>query len=99
MTSIPDCVWVRGYVLNHLEAGPVRVADLIQTGAVEFGFTEWEIKAAGEHFAVTARVINGELYWLRPENLFAIWWSNASKRDYERRSKYLTCQGAQASRI
>jgi hypothetical protein len=74
MSSVPDCAWVRGYVLNSLEDGPVRVADLIRFGEAEFGFSRGEIQAAGQHFAVTAQDRDGELYWMRPANLFAIWW-------------------------
>jgi hypothetical protein len=83
MTRVPDFAWVRGYVLNHLEHGPVRVADLIRMGASEFGFTDQEIKAAGHHFAVTAHVVNGEVYWTRPTNLFAIWWSKRAAHSCE----------------
>ena len=38
MSSVPDCAWVRGYVLNKLQEGPVSVADLIRFGEAEFGF-------------------------------------------------------------
>ena len=74
MSSVPDCAWVRAYVLNSLEDGPVRVADLIRFGETEFGFSRGEIQAAGQHFAVIAQDRDGELYWTRPANLFAIWW-------------------------
>jgi hypothetical protein len=74
MTGVPECPWVHGYVLNCLEERPVRVADLVRIGTAEFGFTDQEIKAAGHHFAVNTHVINGEIYWTRPANLFAIWW-------------------------
>ena len=40
----------------------------------EFGFSPAEIHAAGEHFAVIGEDRDGELYWVRPANLFAIWW-------------------------
>ena len=63
MSSVPDCAWVRGYVLNSLEDGPVRVADLIRFGETEFGFSRGEIQAAGQHFAVIAQDRDGELYW------------------------------------
>ena len=39
MSRLPHCTLVRGYVLNSLENGPARVADLVQRGRVEFGFT------------------------------------------------------------
>jgi hypothetical protein len=55
MSSVPYCAWVRGYVLNSLEDGPVRVADLIRFGETEFGFSRGEIQAAGQHFAVIAQ--------------------------------------------
>ena len=42
MSSVSDCAWVRGYVLNSLEDGPVRVADLIRFGEAEFGFSRGE---------------------------------------------------------
>jgi hypothetical protein len=74
VSSVPDCAWVRGFVLNNLQDGPVRVADLIRFGEAECGFSRAEIQAAGEHFAVIGEDRNGELYWMRPTNLFAIWW-------------------------
>jgi hypothetical protein len=74
VSSVPDCAWVRGYVLNKLQDGPVRVADLIRRAEAEFGFSPAEIHAAGEHFAVIDEHRDGELYWVRPANLFAIWW-------------------------
>jgi hypothetical protein len=74
VSSVPDCAWVRGYVLNKLQDGPVSVADLIRFGEDEFGFSRAEIQAAGEHFAVIGENRDGELYWMRPANLFAIWW-------------------------
>jgi hypothetical protein len=90
MTGVPDCVWVRGFVLNHLQVGSVRVTDLIRLGATEFGFTHQEIQAAGMHFAVTAEVVRGELYWRRPANLFAIWWG-------KRAAQHSECQDEQAA--
>jgi hypothetical protein len=101
MSSVPDCAWVRGYVLNNLQDGPVRVADLIWFGEAEFGFSRGEIQAAGEHFAVIAQDRDGELYWMRPANLFAIWWGvhrdnslrhssrHASRASFERVSEHL----------
>ena len=74
MSSVPDCAWVRSYVLNNLQDGPVSVAYLIRFGEAEFGFSRAEIQAAGEHFAVVGEDRDGELYWMRPANLFAIWW-------------------------
>jgi len=74
MSSVPDSAWVRSYVLNSLEAGPVRVADLVRIGEAELGFSRGEIQAAGEHFAVISQDRHGELYWMRPANLSAIWW-------------------------
>ena len=44
MGGIPDCAWVRGYVLNNLQDGPVSVADLIRFGEAEFGFSRAEIQ-------------------------------------------------------
>jgi len=74
MSGVPDCAWVRAYVLNNLQDGPVRFADLISLGKAEFGFSRGEIRAAGDHFAVIAQDRDGELYWMRPANLCAIWW-------------------------
>lgn len=84
MSSGPNCAWVRGYVLNSLEDGPVRVADLVRLGETEFGFSRGEIQAAGQHFAVIAQDRDGELYWLRPANLFAIWWGLREAETCER---------------
>jgi len=72
MTELPVAAWARSYVLNQLEKGLVRVAELFRTGATEFGFKAHEIRAAAEHFAVSVHIVNGELYWTRPRNLFAI---------------------------
>ena len=93
MTEIPAVAWVRGYVLNHLEDGPVRVADLVRLGMSEFGFTEQEIKAAGNHFAVTQHLVDGELWWTRPANLVAIWWGTRSTHKYEPQAPHTASQG------
>jgi len=74
MSRFPHCALVRSYVLNNLEIGPARVADLIKRGQAEFNFSHAEIEAAAKHFAVVTQVKRGEIYWMRPPNLFAIWW-------------------------
>lgn len=74
MPSLPKSALVRGYVLNSLENGPARVADLVQRGHAEFGFSHGEIEAAAQHFAVVTQVKKGKIYWMRPANLIAIWW-------------------------
>ena len=61
MKEMPVAAWVRSYVLNQLEKGPVRVADLFRAGATEFGFTAHEMRAAAEYFAVSTHIANGEL--------------------------------------
>jgi hypothetical protein len=82
MSKAPRCAWVRGFVLNSLENGPVRVVDLIRIGAAEFGFAHGEILAAGKHFGVIVQERDNELYWARPANLFAIWWGERSAPYY-----------------
>jgi hypothetical protein len=77
MRRFPHRALVRSYVLNNLETGPVRVADLVRRGQAEFGFSHGEIEAAAKHFAVVTQVKKGEIYWMRPANLFAIWWGLA----------------------
>ena len=74
MNRFPHCALVRGYVLNNLENGPARVADLVRRGQAEFGFSHGEIEAAAKHFAVVTQVKRGQIFWMRPANLFAIWW-------------------------
>ena len=74
MSRLPHCALVRGYVLNNLENGPARVADVVRCGQAEFGFSHEEIEAAAKHFAVVTHVKRGKIYWIRPANLFAIWW-------------------------
>ena len=74
MSRLPHCALVRSYVLNNLENGPARVADLVRRGQAEFGFSHSEIEDAAKHFAVVTRVKKGEIYWMRPANLIAIWW-------------------------
>jgi hypothetical protein len=71
---LPNCALVRSYVLNSLENGPARVADVVQRGGAEFGFSHGEVEAAAKHFAVITQVRKGQIYWMRPANLFAIWW-------------------------
>ena len=39
MSRFPHCALVRSYVLNNLENGPARVADLVRRGRAEFGFS------------------------------------------------------------
>lgn len=74
MNKLPHCALVRSYVLNSLENGAARVADLVQRGRAEFGFSYGEVEAAAKHFAVITQVKKGQIYWVRPANLFAIWW-------------------------
>jgi hypothetical protein len=74
MRRLPRRALVRSYVLNNLENGSARVADLVQRGQAEFGFSHREIEAAAKHFAVITQVKKGQIYWTRPTNLFAIWW-------------------------
>lgn len=74
MSSLTNSALVRGYVLNSLENGPARVADLIRRGRAEFGFSHRDIEAAAKHFAVVTQVRRGKIYWIRPANLIAIWW-------------------------
>jgi hypothetical protein len=42
MSRFPPCAFVRSYVLNNLEEGPARVADLMRRGEAEFGFSRGE---------------------------------------------------------
>jgi hypothetical protein len=42
MSRLARCAKVRSYVLNSLENGPARVADLVQRGGAEFGFSHGE---------------------------------------------------------
>jgi hypothetical protein len=74
MRRVPHCALVHSYVLNNLEKGPARVADLVRRGQAEFGFSHAEIESAAKHFAVVTQVKRGQIYWRRPTNLFAIWW-------------------------
>jgi hypothetical protein len=74
MRRVSHCALVRSYVLNNLENGPARVADLVRRGQAEFGFSHEEIESAAKHFAVVTQVRKGQIYWTRPANLFAIWW-------------------------
>ena len=74
MPRLPKSALVRSYVLNSLENGPARVADLVRRGHTEFGFSHGEIEAAAQHFAIVTQVKKGKIYWIRPANLFAIWW-------------------------
>ena len=78
VSRFPSCALVRSYVLNNLEKGPARVADLIRHGEAEFGFSYEEIESAAKHFGVVTQVTKGEIYWMRPANLFAIWWGFGS---------------------
>lgn len=84
MSRLPHYALVRSYVLNNLENGPARVADLVRRGQAEFGFSQGEIEAAAKHFAVVTRVKKGQIYWMRPANLFAIWWGLARNPDHFR---------------
>jgi hypothetical protein len=81
MRRFSHCALVRSYVLNNLENGPAHVADLIQRGEAEFGFSHQEIESAAKHFAVVTQVKKGAIYWMRPANLFAIWWGSGRDPD------------------
>jgi hypothetical protein len=56
MSRLPHYALVRSYVLNNLENGPARMADVVRRGRTEFGFSQGEIEAAAKHFAVVTRV-------------------------------------------
>jgi hypothetical protein len=83
MRRVPHCALVHSYVLNNLENGPARVADLVRRGQAEFGFSHREIESAAKHFAVVTQVKMGQIYWRRPTNLFAIWWGLDRAPDLE----------------
>jgi hypothetical protein len=83
MRRVPHCALVHSYVLNNLENGPARVADLVRRGQEEFGFSHGEIESAAKHFAVVTQVKSGQIYWIRPTNLFAIWWGLDRAPDLE----------------
>jgi hypothetical protein len=74
MRRLSRCALVRSYVLNNLENGPARVADVVRRGHAEFDFSYGEIESAAKHFAVVTHIKRGRMYWMRPTNLFAIWW-------------------------
>jgi len=96
MSSFTHCALVRSYVLNNLENGPARVADLVRRGQAEFGFSHGEIEAAAKHFAVVTRVKKGEIYWIRPANLFAIWWGLGRNPDAHDPDRRLAIEGTPA---
>ena len=66
MSRFPHCALVRSYVLNNLESGPARVADLVKRGQAEFNFSHAEIEAAAKHFAVVTQVKKGEIFGCDP---------------------------------
>jgi hypothetical protein len=75
---------VRGYVLNGLRHGPWQRDDLIRQGEERYGFARGAILAAAKWAGVIEKELDGELYWMRPANLFA--WGNRPAHYYERRN-------------
>jgi hypothetical protein len=55
MGELSRLALVRSYVLNSLENGPARVADLVQRGGAEFGFSHHEVEAAAKHLPSSRR--------------------------------------------
>ena len=48
MRRVPHCALVHSYVLNNLEKGPARVADLVRRGQAEFGFSRCSNRIRGQ---------------------------------------------------
>ena len=69
--SAPESI-VRGYVMNGLRHGLWPLEDLIQQGIDTYGFTREAILAAGKWAGVIENELQGETYWMRPANRFAI---------------------------
>ena len=80
----PQNFVVRGYVINNLRHGPVACSVLFDYGRSQFGFT---IEDAGRHLGVLSEELNDETYWMRPANLFAIWWGNRPAHHHERQKR------------
>jgi hypothetical protein len=74
---------IRGRLLNALKDGPMPYAAILE-GAISHGFTEEEINAAGQWMGVISDEIDGARYWMRPANLFAIWWGKRPAHFYAR---------------
>ncbi len=79
---------VRGYVLNGLRHGPWERDDLIRQGVETYGYTREQILAAAKWACVIEKELHGEIYWMRPANLFAIWWGNRPAHYYERQRQH-----------
>ena len=67
--KLPRHVALRAALLNSLKDGPVRQDEAE-------GYTEEEIRKEADALGVTSHELDGARYWVRPANLFAIWWSN-----------------------
>ena len=52
----------------------MALEDLIQQGIDTFGFTREANLAAGQWAGAIENELHGQTYWMRPANLFAIWW-------------------------
>jgi hypothetical protein len=73
----------RGFVINGLRDGPFQLDEFIRQGA-DHGFSREDILAAGRWLNAQEHVLDGETYWTRPANLYAIWWGNRPAHWYRR---------------
>jgi hypothetical protein len=76
----PRLVMLRAHLLNSLQDGPVAQVWFAEDAAKDQGYTLAEIAEAAKALGVTSHKLDGTLYWVRPANLFAIWWGNRRSR-------------------
>jgi hypothetical protein len=77
---------VVAFVSNSLRHGPAHVPTLIAEAKGK-GITAPQLSKAYYHLACTRRKVDGETYWMRPANLYAIWWGNRPAHHYERQKR------------
>ena len=66
---------VRAFVINGLKDGPLPVWYILEQAAERYGFTRAQVELAGRHLGVSFHLLEGEIYWTRPEKIIPIWWS------------------------
>ena len=68
-----------------LRFGPAHVPS--QIAGRDKGFTGTQTTRAANRLGVIRHKLDGEDYWVRPANVFAIWWGNRPVHYYERQQR------------
>lgn len=88
MKQWPIDVLLRVELLNQTRDGPVRQNDFVKFARNwDDRVTVEGIHNAARHLGLMTHDLGQYAYWVRPANLFALWWGNRPAHYYEGRQQ------------